>query len=276
VNDTQSISRILIRVCALTLLVGGCAGSGDGLDQNGLPLGNGNSGTAPSEFDVIQNTIFTPLCTGCHSGANAPLGLSLAAGQSYAQLVGVPTIEVASLLRVQPGDADNSYLIQKLIGTAAVGDRMPAGGPYLTPAAVDLVRQWIGSGALPPANAVSMAPLDMNGAGMKVNVAAPTSTRIVIGFDRDVDLTLVNSSTVTLRRFGDEQSLPIHMSAARFNPSVLLIAPNAPLPAGHYELTLRGSGGGALAGLDARPLNAPAGHDDGEDFTLHFSVEIAQ
>jgi hypothetical protein len=109
-----------------------------------------------------------------------------------------------------------------------------------------------------------------------VNVAAPSSTRIVIGFDRDVDLTLASSSTVTLRRFGDEQSLPIHISAARFNPSVLLIAPNAPLPAGEYELTLRGSGGGALAGLDARPLNAPAGHHDGADFSLHFSVEIDQ
>ena len=136
--------------CALALLFSGCAGSGEGLDENGLPQGGTDTATGASEFDVIQNSIFTPLCTGCHSGANAPLGLTLAAGQSYSQLIGVPSIEVPTLQRVQPGNADNSYLVQKLTGVAAVGDRMPAGGPYLSTDAIDLVRQWIAGGAPAP------------------------------------------------------------------------------------------------------------------------------
>jgi hypothetical protein len=47
-----------------------------------------------------------------------------------------------------PGDPDNSYLVQKLEGTAAVGGRMPQGGPFLDQATIDLVRQWISDGAM--------------------------------------------------------------------------------------------------------------------------------
>jgi len=61
--------------------------------------------------------------------------------------VGVPSVEVPSLKRVAPGDADNSYIIQKLEGHQAVGARMPLGGPYLDAATITLIRQWINNGA---------------------------------------------------------------------------------------------------------------------------------
>jgi hypothetical protein len=62
--------------------------------------------------------------------------------------VGVSSVEVSSLRRVNPGNPNDSYLVQKLEGSAAVGARMPFGGPYLDAATIALVRQWIADGAL--------------------------------------------------------------------------------------------------------------------------------
>jgi hypothetical protein len=61
--------------------------------------------------------------------------------------IGVPSTEVPSVLRVAPGNPDASYLIQKLEGHAAVGARMPFGGPYLDTATIAVIRQWITAGA---------------------------------------------------------------------------------------------------------------------------------
>jgi len=60
-----------------------------------------------------------PICSVCHIGGAAPEGLRLDAADSFNLLVGVPSTEVPSLLRVKPGDPDNSYIIQKLEGHAA-------------------------------------------------------------------------------------------------------------------------------------------------------------
>ena len=62
--------------------------------------------------------------------------------------MGVPSGEVSSVLRVAPGKPDESYLVQKLEGHAAVGARMPLGGPYLDAETIGLIRQWISAGAL--------------------------------------------------------------------------------------------------------------------------------
>ena len=87
-----------------------------------------------ADLQSIQDNVFTPICTACHAGASAPLGLRLDAGNSYNNLVGIPSVEVPALQRVRPGDPDNSYIIQKLEGRAAVGGQMPLGGPPLSQA----------------------------------------------------------------------------------------------------------------------------------------------
>ena len=106
---------------------------------------NGSSAT----LSQIQTQVFTPICSGCHSGAGGVLPgvMNLTAGNSFTSLVNVASIQVATIDRVEPGDPDNSYLIQKLMGTAAVGDRMPQGGTPLDQATMDMIRQWITDGA---------------------------------------------------------------------------------------------------------------------------------
>lgn len=141
---------VMLALAALVAAVAGCGGgSGQGLDANGRPLGEGDdpSGPITATFSSIQSHVFTPVCTACHAGAAAPRGLRLDATNSFALLVGVASSEVPSLQRVAPGDAANSYLIHKLEGHQAVGARMPLGGPYLDAQSINLIRQWINNGA---------------------------------------------------------------------------------------------------------------------------------
>jgi hypothetical protein len=66
---------------------------------------------------------------------------------SFANLVGVASSQQPAVLRVATGDPDNSYLVQKIEGTAASGARMPLGGGALPQAVIDDIRQWISDGA---------------------------------------------------------------------------------------------------------------------------------
>ena len=95
----------------------------------------------------VQSQVFDASCTGCHSGSSPSQGLNLSEGAAYGNTVNVPSTEVPSLNLVEPNDADNSYLMQKLEGTAQSGQRMPYGGPYLNSTLRQLVRDWIDAGA---------------------------------------------------------------------------------------------------------------------------------
>ena len=119
-------------------LVACSAGNGEGLDQNGQPIPI--TPPANSDFQEIQDTIFTPICAQCHIGANAPQGLRLDAANSYALLVNVPSTEVPGLMRVNPGNPDASYLVQKIRATPRVGVRMPLTAAVPAAGRIDLVR----------------------------------------------------------------------------------------------------------------------------------------
>jgi hypothetical protein len=109
-------------------------------------------------FSSIQTNIFDSTdssgrlaCTNCHNarGRAFTAGLDLTAGVSYASLVGVASTERPSVLRVAPGDPNNSYMVHKLEGGPnIVGERMPRGtGPYLTDGQMVVIRRWIETGA---------------------------------------------------------------------------------------------------------------------------------
>ncbi len=279
-NKTRTINAL-----ALLATLAGCAGNGEGLDKNGLPLSSSSATSVLSaDFNSIQDNVFTPVCATCHSGANAPRGLRLDAGNSYALLVGVASSEVPNLQRVRPGDPGASYLLQKIEGSAAVGQRMPLGGPYLPQATIEVIRQWIANGAQRSTAIATTRSLSLSGMpGLQVITTSPLAgetvktlfTQIVIGFDREVDANLVNETTVALDKV-DAGTAPIatRSMVASGNPSTLLVVPRSALSAGTYRLTLRGSGGGALAGLDALPLQAMEKSAAGSDYTLMFSIEV--
>jgi hypothetical protein len=263
------------RCVAVFLLAGcaaACAGNGQGLDANGQPISSGNpGGPLTADFQSIQDNVFTPICAPCHSGASAPEGLQLDAGHSYNLLVGVASAEQPNLLRVKAGDPDSSYMVQKIEGLASIsGDRMPRGEPPLLPATIDTIRQWIANGAqnAPAAAAAQMFAVQTTAPVNKAIVAGPL-TRVVVTFTQDVDASLVNETTVTLERVGgDAQVVPATAALAANNPAVLLITPRAALGAGSYRITLRGTGGGALANMNAATLGA--------DSAIEFTVERAQ
>lgn len=146
----RNVEGCVAGAALLALALAGCSGSGKGLDDNGRPIGEGGSGELIPEFQSIQDHVFTPICTQCHAGAAAPEGMSLEQGRAYASLVGVASHEVPGLLRVNPGDPDNSYLMHKILGTQESGDRMPRGLPPLPAATIEVIRQWIADGAPPP------------------------------------------------------------------------------------------------------------------------------
>lgn len=99
----------------------------------------------------IQATIFDLNCalSGCHAGANPQLGQDLSDGQAFANIVNVQSVERPDLMRVRPGDPENSYLLKKIRGDAdIVGARMPLGRSPLSQEQINLVRDWIMEGAL--------------------------------------------------------------------------------------------------------------------------------
>ncbi len=267
IGRCRSLAALVAFACTA-----GCAGNGDGLDQNGQPITAGNTTTGPitADFQSIQDNVFTPICSKCHIGASAPEGLQLDAAHSYNLLVGVPSTEEPNLLRVKPGDPDGSYMVQKIEGAPGIdGGQMPLGETPLPQATIDAIRQWITNGAPNAPSAVSTvfavqttAPLD------KATVKAPPA-RILVTFTQEVDASLVNDSTITLERIAGDRTERISIAAAlaEQNPAVLLLTPSTVLESGIYRVTVRGTGGGALANLNAMTL--------GSDASFEFTVEPA-
>jgi hypothetical protein len=109
-------------------------------------------------FSSIQHEIFETsdasgrlACVQCHANvAQPPAGLNLTSAAAYANLVGVASREKPALMRVAPGDPDNSYMVHKLEGGPnIIGTRMPRGnGPFLSANQMLVIRRWIANGAL--------------------------------------------------------------------------------------------------------------------------------
>ncbi|MDH3276357.1 MAG: hypothetical protein OEM99_17650, partial [Gammaproteobacteria bacterium] len=144
-----------------------------------------------ANFSEIQANVFTTTCAtaGCHQGAGAPQGLRLDDANSYGLLVNVASAEVNTIMRVAPNDPDNSYLIQKLEGSASVGAQMPLGSPALSQATIDVIRQWITDGAIddrtPSAAAIRVTSLSPTPGSDLANSPGD----IIAMFDRELDAT---------------------------------------------------------------------------------------
>jgi len=129
-------------VMAIAVGAAACAGS------EGSPTGPSDLGTITPTFSSISSQVFAQRCVGCHGGTLAEAGLNLSGASALAALVNVASTQRGGAIRVIPGNADGSYLVQKLRGDAGiVGVRMPADGRFLTDEQINVIRQWINEGA---------------------------------------------------------------------------------------------------------------------------------
>lgn len=131
----------LIAVSVVFVLVAGC-------EREALFEGE----EPESAFAGIQQQIFNTNCalSGCHLGPGATGALNLAEGQAYDNLVGVTALGNSALLRVDPGNPDDSYLVVKI--EAGPPDKfrglpMPFGRPQLSQEQIQMIRDWISDGA---------------------------------------------------------------------------------------------------------------------------------
>ena len=267
------------------LLLSACTG-GDGSSlPPKLP-----PGVIGPNFSEIQASIIEPNCatTGCHLGAAAPQGLRLDSANSYGMLVDVPSTESSSILRVAPGDPNNSYLIQKLEGTASVGAQMPLGAPALDQANIDVIRQWISDGAIddraPSSNPIKVTALSP----VPGSTLTAVPTNIVAMFDRELDVSTVNPMTFLLEgsggdtTFDDGNETTIDASNISANPTnATFDLAGVALANDTYRVRLLGSGASIVLDLDANALDGefsgsfPSGDDiEGGDFEATFALEV--
>lgn len=269
----------------MVILTGCSSGSGEGLNSNGLPLQDGDDAPLSTEFKSIQSNVFTPLCTVCHAGASAPVGLKLDEANSYSMLVGVESNQAPGTLRVDPGNPDASYIIAKLEGSAAVGGQMPLGGPSLPQSSIDLIRQWISDGAPPPTTTppplaqpptvTSTTPA--NGETLR---ALPQNINAV--FSHDINASTVVVDTVILQRSGEDGTfgdgnevmiVPASMGLSNVNTTLVTMDLTAVTSVDDtYQLTLMGNGAAPLQDLNGNALDGNNDGAAGGDFNAIFTV----
>lgn len=124
---------------------------------------------AVSTFNMIQSQVFEVSCASisCHASATRAGGLSLAAGESYANLFEAEPANAQAkadgLKRVAPGKPELSFLLKKLSGPGPnEGDLMPRGTSGLSSIKLDAIREWIKAGA--PRDQIVAAAPDLNNA----------------------------------------------------------------------------------------------------------------
>ena len=125
------------------LLAIGCAGEGPPGVEEETWLGQ------------IQTEVFDQSCLSgaCHNSVTRAGNLSLAAGESYDQLIDIEpensAARDAGLLRVLPNSVATSYLVSKLTGelTSDEGAQMPLLGSALPPDQIAMIEEWIAAGA---------------------------------------------------------------------------------------------------------------------------------
>ena len=203
-------------------------------------------------------------------------------------LVGVASSQDAGTQRVSPTDPNNSYLIQKLEGTAASGGQMPPSGA-LQQADIDTIRQWISAGAIDDSVQAS-APIRVTSLSVTPGstlTAAPA--QIIAGFDRELDASTANANTFILEAsnndgtFGNGNDIAItaaSISVPGANPqSAVFDLTGVALADDTYQVRLLGSGASIIMDLDANALDGefsgtfPSGNNAaGGDFAAQFMI----
>jgi hypothetical protein len=286
-----TIKRFSSAPAALTLLaLGGCGGDSMNMGMNMPTASTGSTASSSAaleaNFDSIQANVFTPICAGCHSGANPASNLALDAMHSYDDLVGVPSTEQPSIMRVVPFDPTNSYLI---IHMQREGDGAPASD-------IPVIAQWISNGAMP--GSMTMCMNDMNGmcnmggmggmmsADFQVRATLPASgavvsgppLRVIVAFTEDLDPSSVNTTSMRLERIGSTEgadavsAVATVLSIPQGNQRAVMLTPSSALSEGTYRVVLESAIGYDLRSQLGTTLSAPAPGSDGLRIVTRFTV----
>ena len=144
------LSVILATILTLSaLLVASACSSGS---KPTTPVTSSVTSSSVVSFSKDVQPIFNNNCVVCHQGqVAAQASLTLEPSLSYSKLVGVPSTESTTEMRVKAGAPDQSYLLAKLNGTqvqaGGSGAQMPYGATPLLQAQINLIQQWIAEGA---------------------------------------------------------------------------------------------------------------------------------
>jgi len=92
--------------------------------------------------------IFNTSCAkdGCHAGSQNN-GMDLTEGNSYSQIVNVPSYDASGYMLVMPFNADSSAIYLKIIDSPIAGLGMPYGEAPLSNSNIKTIRSWIDQGA---------------------------------------------------------------------------------------------------------------------------------
>lgn len=206
------------------------AGSGEGLDDNGQPISSAPDVPEPptnpeppaepeplqANLESIQNEVLTPICTQCHAGGNAPLGLRMDDLEtSAANLINVDSATNATFKRVLPGDAENSFFYLKIIGAAIAGNQMPLGQAPLDTQTQETIKQWIDNGA--PLSAQQLT------AAAKTIKSDDQSAAISIKFSQAIAAQSFPSDGIMVINGIDQSYIPSSMSVNWQNPQTMVV-----------------------------------------------------
>lgn len=145
--------EIFSSICLLFLLTA-CAGDGIGLNDFGEPIDTSDVVVPVPQgptLESIQADIFSAICAfSCHALPNPEENLNLEDGEAYDNLVNVPSEQRPLMMRIDPGYAENSYLVWKLEDRAGIlNNRMPLNRARLPDEQIEAIKTWINEGALP-------------------------------------------------------------------------------------------------------------------------------
>lgn len=268
----------------LLLLLNGC-GAGDGslLNENGQPIVDQppvteqqppvvdeqppvNEGTPPTEplppgdenkaatLTALQENIFTPICSVCHVGANAPFGLQFDTLDNTAKnLINVTAVGNSEFLRVTPGNKEASFIYLKVLGDPRAGSRMPLNQPGLSNADIAAIGEWIDKGALIAENS---APLFITQFSQQ---QSNDSVDISISFSVDVDKSTLPAEQILLME--DDRALSIPYQLIWQNNRLLTIRIGKQAQISSLTLVLNQDSIGTVMGTFGQQLD---GNSDGQ------------
>ena len=100
-------------------------------------------------FTAVENEVIGLSCafSSCHGASAGAGGLQLTGTDDYQRLVNVQSTVLADETLVIPFDADNSYLIKKVLGTDGIEGDIMSPGSGISEEQLQLLTSWINAGA---------------------------------------------------------------------------------------------------------------------------------